>query len=84
MRWTYRQEVLRSFQILKAQDTDPAAARVDAALLLTRRGEWTLVHRRYRMVYLNGAGQPLDRDRPEGRWIPHAVHTLPGPPPLRA
>ncbi|GAA5531786.1 hypothetical protein [Deinococcus aluminii] len=84
VRLAYRQEILRGFRILETRDTDPAAASVDVELLLTRLGEWTLVRRRYRMVHLDGAGRPVDRLRPEGRWVPHTTYALPSPPPLRA
>ncbi|GAA5512039.1 hypothetical protein Dcar01_00753 [Deinococcus carri] len=84
VRLAYRQEILRGFRILDTRDTDPAAASVDTELLLTQGGEWLLVRRRYRMVYLDGSGRPVDRTRPEGRWIPHTTYALPGPTPLLA
>lgn len=80
----YRQEELRSFRILAARDTDPAATSIDVELLCRVQGELELKRRRYRMVHLDEAGRPIARHHPEGNWLPFVAYALPDPPHLRA
>ncbi|MDV6375101.1 hypothetical protein [Deinococcus arenicola] len=80
----YGGQKLTGFNLLSAHDTDPAAANLDVELHYREAGEMEVRRWRFRMVYVNDAGQPIPRNQPLGSWKPYVRRVLPDPPALRA
>ncbi|MFC4426062.1 hypothetical protein [Deinococcus navajonensis] len=71
---------LLAYNLLTGYDTDAAVAVIPAVLVRLDNGERRTQLWRFRMMHLDGAHQPLPRDRSGGRWVLQSASVIPTPP----
>ncbi|GGK23282.1 hypothetical protein GCM10008955_16060 [Deinococcus malanensis] len=71
---------LLTFSLLPGYDTDAAVTVIPAVLVRVDSDQTSTQLWRFRMIHLDGAHQPLARDRRGGRWTLQSASVVPTPP----